>query len=256
MRNYDLSTKAKDMRMRRLARSQLIGAPLFSAQLGAHELRQLLNTGKTNILDNIQPHTVGTAAEFQKALGLASPLSVIKFVNKPAFEKILEGLLQHADDLDYVQELVTSLGKKTEINPSMNAVVEAFMRKRFTGRFKREGQSVKLDTLLHSSSKTVNDTDEEVRKKQTEFKSSNLCYFFQNGSCQYANCRFQHACGICNSNAHGSNSCMISHKNLPYRNRRADIMKERPSHKLFRGNGVPKVDRPPHPRYRRNRARD
>ena len=164
--------------------------------------------------------------------------------------------MQHADDLDYVQELLTSLGERTELNPSMNAVVEAFMRKRFTGRFKRAGQSVELDTLLHSSSKTVNDTDEEVRKKRTEFKSTSLCYSFQNGTCQYANCRFRHACGICNSNAHGSNSCMISHRNLPYGNRKADTMKQRPSYKRFRGNGVPEVDRPPHPRYRRNRARD
>ena len=46
----------------------------------------------------------------------------------------------------------------------MNAVVEAFMRKRFTGRFKRGGQSVELDTLLHSNSRTTYDADEEVGK--------------------------------------------------------------------------------------------
>ena len=114
--------------------------------MGAYEIRQELTLGKGNILDRIQPHTSGTAAEFKKALGQASPLDVIQFVNKPLFEKISAGLLQHADDLDYVQELVTSLGVKTELNPSMNALVDIFMRKRFTGRFKREGQSVELET--------------------------------------------------------------------------------------------------------------
>ena len=78
MRNYDLSAKAKDLQRRRLARSQLIGAPLFLAQMGAHEIRQELTSGKNNILGNIQPHNVGTAAEFKKALGMAPPLDVIK----------------------------------------------------------------------------------------------------------------------------------------------------------------------------------
>ena len=139
MKNFDLSMKANDLRKRRLARSQLIGAPLFIAQLGAYEIRQDLISGKEDILGKIGPHTVGTAAEFKKALGQAPPLEIIKFVNKPLFEKLSKGLLQHADDLDYVQDVVTSLGEKTGLNPSMNAVADAFMRKRFTGRFKREG---------------------------------------------------------------------------------------------------------------------
>ena len=91
MRNFDLSSKAKDLRKRRIARSQLIGAPLFIAQLGAHDIRHELTSGNDKILNNIEPHTVDTAAQFQKALGLAPPLDVIKFVNKSAFEKISEG---------------------------------------------------------------------------------------------------------------------------------------------------------------------
>ena len=46
--------------------------------------------------------------------------------------------MQHADDLDYVPELITSLGKRTELSPSINRVDEDVLRKRFTGRFKRE----------------------------------------------------------------------------------------------------------------------
>ena len=72
-----------------------------------------MTTGKDGILDNIQPYAMGTAAEFQKASGLAPPLNVRKFVNKSAFDKISERLLPHADDLDCLQELVTSLGDKT-----------------------------------------------------------------------------------------------------------------------------------------------
>ena len=250
-----MSSKAKDIRKRRLARSQLIGAPLFLAQLGAHEIRQELTSGKENTLDNIQPQTLGTAAEFQKALGLAPPLDVIKFVNKYAFEKISESLLQHADDLDYLQELVTSLGEKTELNPSMNAVVEAFMRKRFTGRFKREGQSVELDTLLHSSSKTAQDADEEVFRKQTDFRSSSSCHYFQSGSCYFSNCRFQHVCRICKSTMHGSDSRPLNMSRSTYGNSRANT-RLRTQDKSSRKYGLESGDKPPHPRYRRTRARD
>ena len=155
--------------------------------------------------------------------------------------------MQHAVDLDYVQELITSLGKRTELNPSMNAVVEAFMRKRFTGRFKRGEQSVELDTLLHSSSRTTYDADEEVGKKRTDFKSSSLCHFFQNGTCQYPNCRFQHICGICKSNMHGSNLCPSLQRKVQYVNRGTLNMKERTSYNLSRGNGSAKDDKPPYP---------
>ena len=256
MKNFDLSMKANDLRERRLARSQLIGAPLFIAQLGAYEIRQDLISGKEDILDKIQPHTVGTAAEFKKALGQAPPLEIIKFVNKPLFEKLSKGLLQHADDLDYVQDVVTSLGEKTGLNPSMNAVADAFMRKRFTGRFKREGQSVELDTLLHSSSKTAQDADEEAGKQQTNFRSSNPCHHFQNGSCPYARCRFLHICSLCKSNSHGSKSCILNQDRSSYTSPRAYHIRERISYKPSRVKAAPKDDRPPHPRYRRTRARD
>ena len=150
---------------------------------------------------------------------------------------------------------MTSLGVKNELNPSMNALVDIFMRKRFTGRFKREGQSVELDTLLHLNSRTAQDTDEEAGK-QKDFRSSNPCYHFQSGACHYANCRFQHICGICKSNTHGSSSCIVSQNRSSYTNPRAYNTRERTSYKPSQEKASQKGDRPPHPRYRRTRARD
>ena len=102
----------------------LVGAPLFSAQMSAHTVRKLLSAGEDDI--SVDHATVGTAGQFIKMLGKMSPLNMIKLVNKPSWEALTEGLLQHADDLDYIQNLLSVLGDKTGINPSMNAVADAF----------------------------------------------------------------------------------------------------------------------------------
>ena len=52
-------------------------------------------------------------------------MEVIKFANKEKGEKLAKVLLQHADDLDYLQDLLSSVGKKTALNPSLNAVIQA-----------------------------------------------------------------------------------------------------------------------------------
>ena len=94
----------------------------------------------------------------------------------------MQELLRHADDLDYLQTLVTSLGKKIEINPSVNAVIDAHNRRRFKGRFKTEGQSVELDTLLHQDTKEVPD-DKFIQRKLR-------CRAFQKDECTWPSCRF------------------------------------------------------------------
>ena len=76
-----------------------------------------------------------------------------------------EHLLQHADNLDYLQTLITSLGRRSEINPSMNALVDAIKRRRFKGRLKSQGESVELDTLLLKGTKGDADEDAEFQEK-------------------------------------------------------------------------------------------
>ena len=151
-----------------------------------------------------------------------------------------ESLLQHNNDLDYLQQLTTSLGKRTELNPSLNAVIEAFNRRRFYGRYKKDGQSVELDTLLHQRSKGDNDEDESS-------KDNRVCFNFQRGHCAFKFCNFQHKCSICFSPSHGANSC-----------RKAETASN--STTMHRGPPAIGTSRtqtatsPPHPRYRRDRA--
>lgn len=212
----------------------LVGAPLFSAQLGAHTIRKLLSSGDDAITFNLA--TVGTAGQFIKALGKMSPLNVLRLINETNEKALTAGLLQHADDLDYIQNLLSVIGSEPGVNPTMNAVADAFSRRRFSGRFKTGDQNVMLDALLNSRSKVPTDDDEAVGNKaqrgaqrQSDTNSPRICFLYQNGNCSFTPCRYRHVCLVCQSPSHGSNKCETR-------------------------NTRPKSSRPPHPRYRRDRA--
>ena len=89
----------------------------------------------------MRPNDLGTAAQFSKALAQAPIMEGVKFASKEQEEKLTKVLLQHADDLDYLQDLISSIGKKTALNPSLNAVVQAFSRRRF-GVYSRKKDKV------------------------------------------------------------------------------------------------------------------
>ena len=90
----------------------ILGAVLLVAQVGAHSVRTLLTTGDAQALHNIKPDDYGTAAQFTKALAKAPMLDVLRLLNKDKTLQIVEGLLQNADDLDYLQNLITSTGEQ------------------------------------------------------------------------------------------------------------------------------------------------
>ena len=135
-KNFDLSSKAQSLDRRRQARSMLSGASLFVAQIGAQAIRKQLTTGDDDVFSEINLATVGTAGQFIKMIGKMSALGVLKLANKRNFKVVTELLLQHADDPDHVLALLNILGNKPELNPPMNAVADAFNRRRYTGRFK------------------------------------------------------------------------------------------------------------------------
>ena len=154
-----------------------------------------------------------------------------------------EYLLRLADDLDYLQTLITSVGKRGELNPSLNAVHAAYIRRKFTGRFKGHGQSIELDTLLHMDTKGKRDDDEKVLSGDTKGKTSQeppLCYQFQKGPCTFARCRYRHECAVCRSESHGAISCWKASSG-------GALKKEQQQQKKTK---------PPHPRYRRDRAQN
>ena len=62
-------------------------------------------------------------------------------------------------ELDFVQTVTDLVGAKTEINPSLNAVAEAFKRRQLCGAFVMENHEINLDALLQRDSIGVDDSD-------------------------------------------------------------------------------------------------
>ena len=62
-----------------MARAMLAGAPLFAAQLGAYEIRRILDSGARET--SIDLAARGTAAQFIKMLAKLAPLGILMLVN-------------------------------------------------------------------------------------------------------------------------------------------------------------------------------
>ena len=89
----------------------LLGAVILVGQVGAHNLRDILTSGETGALANIQPDAVGTATHFAEAMSRAPILEVIEFLNQSRKKQVEKSLLQHADDLDSTCEKSTFVGR-------------------------------------------------------------------------------------------------------------------------------------------------
>ena len=190
----------------------------------------------------------GSAKQFVQMLRQASPLDVLKLIDFGCFLRVSRGLDQVAECLDYTQRLVNIVGDKSALNPVMSAVSEAFTRRRISGRF--ENQSVKIDTLLHVSTKGRNDDDAKVaqsssNKVDRKENADQICFLFQKNRCTFRNCRYRHECNLCNSTAHG----MIDCRRRTLSNGRRTATESGPSDEE-------PSRRPPHPRFRRDRARN
>ena len=161
-------------------------------------------------------------------------------------------LLQHGDDLDFVQDVLSATGGSMELNPILNSVLAAFSRRKTYGRYKCGQLNLDFDRLRYANTITPKDSDlqaKEVTQNQESKTDSNagqgICKFFQQqAGCRFGlTCRFSHSCVICNSADHGAMACVRrSDGNLQ------DSRHEGPSDNRSRR------ERPPNPRFRRARA--
>ena len=62
---------------------------------------------------------------------------------------------QAVDSLEYTQDLLNIIGHNTAVNPVMNAVCDAFNRRRFSGSFRVGNQGAELDTLLNATTRCL-----------------------------------------------------------------------------------------------------
>ena len=98
-------------------------------------------------------------ADLIKVFEKIPPVSLLH-ICKPEFAKYLsDHLLQHSDDLDFVQDVLTATGRSRELNPILNSVLAGFGRRRRCDRFKSGQLNLHFDQLRFASTKTVKDND-------------------------------------------------------------------------------------------------
>ena len=156
----------------------LASAPLMVAQLGALELRTTMITGNLDILSTLRLTSPSTLGELFAQLRSAPPLAVLKLCNKEAADYIMQNMLQHSEDLDYVQDVLTCVGNQKELNPSKLAVLEAFNRRRSLGRL------MDLDRPRFAHMTSYRDNDTFVQKSSGNIAadsrlSSAICHFLR-----------------------------------------------------------------------------
>ena len=135
MSGQDISAKARSLVLRRSVRAQLIAAPLVVAQAGLHRLQVLLGSGDSPVLTSVRLCEHYSVAETLKILSSLPPLSVLKLLGQARAPELASLSATVASELDFVQSTVDLVAAKDSLNPSMNAVAEAFKRRHLTGRF-------------------------------------------------------------------------------------------------------------------------
>ena len=86
-----------------------------------------------------------------------------------------------AAELDFVQETVDLVANKDSLNPSLNAVAEAFRRQRFCGRFVTGNHNIKLDSLMYADTSSAKDFDycaSDIRNQTADSFFFLKWYFF------------------------------------------------------------------------------
>ena len=115
--------------------------------------------GDTGVLQTLRLGTQLPVSELLKQLGKAPPLSVLSLCYGQKEFNCKEYLVQHADDLDFVQETLVAAGNSLEINPILNGLLAGFNRRRRHHRFKYGPHNMELDRLRFANTATDKDSD-------------------------------------------------------------------------------------------------
>ena len=225
----DLGFKAKSIGERNLARAMLVGGPLMVAQRGAQKLRKIMLKGDSRVLETMKLAEPTTLARVLKQLENVPPLALLKLCNKEVGNSVTANLLQHSDDLDFIQEVLNAVGSHSQLTPTLHAVLAGFNRRRNLGSFKHAQQSFAMDRLRFSHLGSANDNDHSnSHKVKQRVRSAGLrviCQYFQkNKGCRNVQgCRYQHNCIICGAKSHGASGCKVRKRREDSSRGRSDL---------------------------------
>ena len=257
-RNQDTSRKARTSTLRRTVRSQLAAAPLIIAQVGLQRLRELLDTGDSQALARVHLGEQYTVAEILKVLSKAPPLAVLKLLDRTRADEVCAQAAKVSAELDFTQLVLDLVATKDSLNPSVNAVAEAFRRRFVGGKFASGDHSIQVDSLIYSETSTSTDFDHCAtdfrspgdKKPTSPGRQRNTCIDFQRGDCRWRNCRFDHRCSLCGKWGHGQRDCWQLEAGNHTARRRTT---QRSSTRQRDNDSSTPAEVPPHPRRRTDR---
>ena len=128
--------------------------------------------GDDAVLGNIRLGRQATVAELIKELGQVSPLALLQLVYGHKTFDFPGHLLQHADDLNFLQDTLSAAAGSSELNPMVNAVLASFNRRRRYQRFKIGQCNLDLDKIKFAKTATEQDEDARATTPKTRDKST------------------------------------------------------------------------------------
>ena len=137
----------------------MVAASLMIAQAGLQRLRVLLDDGDDQVLARVRLSEQITVAETLKFLSLAPPLAILTLLNKIRAKDIYSQAAKVSAELDFVQAVLDLVAAKDSLNPSLNAVAEAFRRRLLSDSFMSGDHSIQLDSLVYVDTSSPNDFD-------------------------------------------------------------------------------------------------
>ena len=258
-RNQDTSRKARTSTLRRTIRSQLAASPLIVAQVGLQRVTALLNTGDSQALARVRLGEQRSVAETLKILSRAPPMSVLKLLDRTRAHELGSLAARVSAELDFTQTVLDLVATRDSLNPSVNAVAEAFRRRSIGGKFASGDHSIQVDSLVYAASSTPTDFDHCAtdfrstgnRRPTSPSQQRTTCIDFQRGDCRWRSCRFDHRCSSCGKWGHGLRDCWQLNESRPTPRRRTS---QRTSTSRRDNSSSTPADVPPHPRRRTDRT--
>ena len=111
------------------------------------------------MLQTLRLGTHLSVAEMIKKMGQAPPLAVLRLCYDQKNFDVSDQLLQHADDVDFVQDTLSTTGNSMQLNPVLNGVLAGFNRRRRHNRFKFGDRTLEFDRLRFAETASELDSD-------------------------------------------------------------------------------------------------
>ena len=96
-------------------------------------------------------------AETWKILSKAPPISVLKLLDKARAHEVGSQAARVSAELDFTQTVLDLVATMDSLNPSVNAVAEAFRRRSIGGKFASGDHSIQMDSLVYAATSTSTD---------------------------------------------------------------------------------------------------